>query len=68
VCFVDAPSIYIDAKRKLVAQLTAAIADAYHSSETMIFLREYPIENVGAHGRLQSKNPQFPEALKKVHA
>jgi hypothetical protein len=35
---------------------------------TLIFLRDYPAENVAMDGRLQSENPKILEALKKIGA
>ena len=69
VCFIEAPpGIRPEAKRRLVEKVTAAIDEAYHIGDTLIFLREYPSENVAMHGRLQSDHPQVLEALKKMGA
>lgn len=67
VVFIEAPpGIRTDAKKKMVEQITAAIDEAYHIGDTLIFLREYPTENVAMEGRLQSENPKILEALKKI--
>jgi phenylpyruvate tautomerase PptA (4-oxalocrotonate tautomerase family) len=67
VIFVEAPpGIRPDAKRKLMEKITTAIDEAYHIGDTLIFLREYPAENVAMDGRLQSENPKILEALKKI--
>ena len=64
VVFIEAPpGIRAEAKKKMV---TAAIDEAYHIGDTLIFLREYPAENVAMEGRLQSENPKILEALKKI--
>jgi len=40
VCRIEAPpGIGIAAKKKMVAQVTAAIDEAYHIGETLVFLR-----------------------------
>ncbi len=67
VVFIEAPpGIQTEAKKKLVERITTAIDDAYHIGDTLIFLREYPAENVAMDGRLQSDNPEILEALKKI--
>ncbi|HET8924739.1 MAG TPA: hypothetical protein VFN26_17285 [Candidatus Acidoferrum sp.] len=67
VLFIEAPpGIRPEPKRKLVEKLTAAVDEAYHIGDTLIFLREYPAENVAMDGRIQSENPRILEALKKV--
>jgi phenylpyruvate tautomerase PptA (4-oxalocrotonate tautomerase family) len=66
VVFVEAPpGIRTDAKKQMVAKITAAIDEAYHIGDTLVFLREYPPENVAMDGCLQSENPKIQEALKK---
>jgi len=52
----------------MVAKITAAIDEAYHIGDTLIFVREYPAENVAIDGCLQSENPKVLEALKKISA
>ena len=67
VVFIEAPSgIRSEAKKKMVEKITAAIDEAYHIGDTLIFFREYPAENVAMDGRLQSENPKILEALKKI--
>jgi len=69
VVFIEAPQgIRPDAKKKMVQKLTEAIDEAYHIGDTLIFLREYPAENVAMDGKLQSENPKILEALKKIKA
>ena len=69
VVFIEAPpGIKPEAKKQLVQKITTAIDDAYHIGDTLIFLREYPAENVAMDGRLQSENPKILEALKKISA
>jgi hypothetical protein len=69
VIFIEAPpGIRLEAKQKLMEKITSAIDEAYHIGDTLIFLREYPAENVAMDGRLQSENPKILEALKKISA
>jgi phenylpyruvate tautomerase PptA (4-oxalocrotonate tautomerase family) len=67
VVFIEAPpGIRPEAKKQMVERITTAIDEAYHIGDTLIFLREYPAENVAMDGRLQSENPKRQEALKKI--
>jgi len=67
ICFIEAPpGLRADAKKRMVEKITTAIDEAYHIGDTLIFLREYPAENVAMDGRLQSENPKIAEALKKI--
>jgi len=66
VVFIEAPpGIRPEAKKTLMKEITTAVDDAYHIGDTLIFLREYPAENVAMDGRLQSENPKILEALNK---
>jgi len=69
VVFIEAPpGIRPEAKKKMVDKITVAIDEAYHIGDTLIFVREYPPENVAMDGNLQSENPKILEALKKITA
>jgi phenylpyruvate tautomerase PptA (4-oxalocrotonate tautomerase family) len=69
VIFIEAPpGIRQEAKKKLMQEITTAVDEAYHIGDTLIFLREYPAENVAMDGGLQSENPKILEALKRVSA
>ena len=68
VLFIEAPPGIRPEAKKMVEKITAAIDEAYHIGDTLIFLREYPAENVAMDGRLQSENPKIQEALKKISA
>src|SRR5262244_1071654 len=69
VCFIEAPlGIRAEAKKRMVEKITSAIGEAYHTGDTLIFLREYPAENVAMDGCLQSENPKILEALKKIRS
>ena len=49
-------------------KITEAVDEAYHIGGTLIFLLEYPVENVAMDGRIQSENPKILAALKKMGA
>ena len=67
VIFIEAPpGIRPQAKKTLMEKITAAVDEAYHIGDTLIFLREYSAEKVAMDGRLQSDNPKILEALKKI--
>ena len=67
VIFVEAPpGIRPEAKKAMVKKITEAVDDAYQIGDTLVFLREYPAENVAMDGKLQSENPRILEALKKI--
>jgi hypothetical protein len=65
--FIEAPpGIRLNAKKIMMERITTAIDEAYHIGDTLIFLREYPAENVAMDGRLQSDNPKILEAMRKI--
>jgi phenylpyruvate tautomerase PptA (4-oxalocrotonate tautomerase family) len=67
VIFIEAPpGIRPQAKKTLMEKITAAVDEAYHIGDTLIFLREYEAEDVAMDGHLQSDNPKILEALKKI--
>jgi phenylpyruvate tautomerase PptA (4-oxalocrotonate tautomerase family) len=67
VVFIEAPpGIRPDAKKRMVEKITATLEEVYPIGETLIFLREYPLENVGVNGNLASENPRVTEAVKKT--
>ena len=60
ICFIEAPpGIRTEAKYTMVEKITTAIDEAYHIGDTLIFLREYPAENV-AMGASSSREPKNP--------
>lgn len=72
VCFIEAPQLRsIAAKRKMVERINAAVAEAYegiaNTREILILHNEYPLENAGWGGRLQSDSPELVEAMKKLN-
>ena len=67
VCRIEAPpGIGIAAKKKMVETITAAIDEAYHIGDTLVFLQEYAPENVAMDGQLLSENPRIQEILQKI--
>ena len=69
VCRIEAPpGIGITAKKKMVEKITAAIDEAYHIGETLVFLEECAPENVALNGRLLSEDPRIQEILQKISA
>jgi hypothetical protein len=66
VLFIEAPpGIRPEKKRVMMQKITEAVDEAYHIGDTLIFLREYLVENVAMDGRIQSENPKILEAMKK---
>ena len=69
VCRIEAPpGIGITAKKKMVEKITAAIDEAYHIGDTLVFLEECAPENVALNGRLLSEDPRIQEILQKISA
>lgn len=69
VLFIEAPpGIRQEKKRVMMQKFTEAIDEAYDIGDTLIFLREYPSENAGLDGELQSENPKILEALRRIGA
>ena len=61
---IDGPAgLPLTAKKRLVRQVNAALVTAYGITENIIFLREYPRENVAIAGVLRSTDGGVP-----VHA
>jgi hypothetical protein len=67
VCRIEAPpGIGTVAKKKMVEKITAAIDEAYHIGDTLVFLQECSPENVALDERLLSENPKIQEILQKL--
>jgi phenylpyruvate tautomerase PptA (4-oxalocrotonate tautomerase family) len=67
VVFIEAPpGIRLEAKKSLLKTITSAIEEVYPIGETLIFLREYPLEDVSFNGTLQSENPVVLDAVEKT--
>jgi phenylpyruvate tautomerase PptA (4-oxalocrotonate tautomerase family) len=63
-----APGINLDEKRSMVKRISAAVTAAYHLSDVLIFLREYPLDMVGLDDGLQSENPVILRAMEQAAA
>jgi phenylpyruvate tautomerase PptA (4-oxalocrotonate tautomerase family) len=61
----------VDTKRKVAEKLQAAFAEAYadiaNTSEFLVFMNEYPLENAFHGGRLQSDNPEIVDGMKLLN-
>ena len=69
VCRIEAPpGLGTAAKKKLMEKITAAVDEAYHMGDTLVFLQECQPENVALDGRLLSENPKIHEILEKISA
>ena len=67
VVFIEAPpGIRTDAKKHMVQKINTATEEVYPIGEALIFLREYPLDNVALNGGLQSENPHVLEGIKKT--
>ena len=55
IVFIEAPEgVSAGAKRQMMKKINAAVEATYAIGHTMIFLREYPRENVAINGDLNS--------------
>ena len=67
VVFMEVPpGIRTDAKKELVRKINSAIEEVYPIGETLIFFREYPLEDVAENDTLQSENHEVSEAVEKT--
>jgi hypothetical protein len=60
--------VHIEAKRKMMQGINAAVAAAYHLPKCMVFMHEYPLDLVSLDGRLHSDNQERVEAQRKAYA
>jgi phenylpyruvate tautomerase PptA (4-oxalocrotonate tautomerase family) len=60
--------VHLEAKRKMMQGITAAVAEAYHLPKLMVFMHEYPLDLVSLEGRLHSDNQERVEAQKQAYA
>jgi hypothetical protein len=68
VCMMHVPQgVHIDAKRKMLKGINAAVAEAYHLPKFMIFIHEYPLDRVSLDGVLHAYNQARVEAQKNVY-
>jgi hypothetical protein len=68
-CLLHAPQgVSIEAKRKMVQGINAAVAEAYNNlSAFIIFTQEYPLDLVAVDGKLHSDNQQRVEQQQQVY-
>jgi phenylpyruvate tautomerase PptA (4-oxalocrotonate tautomerase family) len=71
IAILEVPELgSIEAKRTLVARIDAALAEAYDglaaTSDVMVFINGYPLEQVGWAGRMQSDRPEMVAAAKQL--
>jgi phenylpyruvate tautomerase PptA (4-oxalocrotonate tautomerase family) len=71
IAILEVPELgSIEAKRTLVTQIDAALAEAYDgladTSNIMVFINGYPLEQVGWAGRMQSDRPEMVAAAKQL--
>jgi phenylpyruvate tautomerase PptA (4-oxalocrotonate tautomerase family) len=60
--------ITINAKRKMMTGINAAVAAAYQLPKFMIFMHEYPLELVSLDGALHADNQARVDAQKKAYS
>jgi phenylpyruvate tautomerase PptA (4-oxalocrotonate tautomerase family) len=59
--------VNVEAKRKMLQRINAAVAEAYHLPKFMIFIQEYPLERVALDGGLHSDNRARVDDQKKAY-
>jgi len=59
--------VNIDAKRKMMKGIHAAVSEAYRLPKFMIYMHEYPLDLVALDGALHADNAQRVEAQKKAY-
>jgi hypothetical protein len=60
--------VNIEAKRKMLKRIDAAVAEAYRLPKFMIFMHEYPLDLVALDGRLHSDNKARVETQKTIYS
>jgi phenylpyruvate tautomerase PptA (4-oxalocrotonate tautomerase family) len=71
IATLEAPELgNIETKRTMVMRIDAALAEAYEgfadTSNIMVFINGYPLEQVGWAGRMQSDRPEIVAAAKQL--
>jgi phenylpyruvate tautomerase PptA (4-oxalocrotonate tautomerase family) len=71
IATLEAPELgNIEAKRTLVERINAALAEAYaglaDTTNIMVFINGYPLEQVGWAGRMQSDVPETVAAARRL--
>jgi hypothetical protein len=72
VCSLEVPELVsLDANRKLVQKIEAAIGAAYvgiaNVDEVLVLINQYPLRNVGWRHSLQSDKPEIVAALAQLN-
>jgi phenylpyruvate tautomerase PptA (4-oxalocrotonate tautomerase family) len=57
----------IDAKRKMLEKVNAAVADAYHLPEFITFMHEHSLDLVAVEGKLLADNQQRVDDQREVY-
>jgi hypothetical protein len=57
----------IDAKRKMLRKVNAAVADAYHLPEFITFMHEHSLDLVAVNGGILADNQQRVDEQRKVY-
>jgi len=60
--------VNIEAKRKMLKRIAAAVVEAYHLPKLMIFMHEYPLDLVALDGWLHSDDMARVETQKMVYS
>jgi hypothetical protein len=73
VCSLEVPELAsLDAKRKLVQKIEAAIGGAYNGianvDEVLVLINHYPLHNVGWRQSLQSDKAQIVAAVEQLNS
>lgn len=60
--------VSIDAKRKMLKRINAAVADAYQLPDFMVFTLEYPLELVAHEGGILADDQQRVEDQREAYS
>jgi phenylpyruvate tautomerase PptA (4-oxalocrotonate tautomerase family) len=58
----------VDAKRKMLKKVNAAVAEAYHVPDFVTFMHEHPLDRVAVDGALLADDQQRVEDQAKVYS
>ena len=59
------PGLSVEAKRKMMKSINAAVANAYNNLSLLILFQEYPQDRVGLNGNLASDDKNHMEELRR---
>lgn len=60
--------VSIDAKRKMLKRINAAVADAYQLPDFMVFMVEYPLDRVAHEGGILADDQQRVEDQREAYS